>query len=353
MRPFLERGSTTDSFFGAVELSENNFNIGGLSTLFSKGLSSMRGGGEFFHLRFNFGNKISYYTMAWMTPYAGDSLWRFGFDINKTYNRSQAKNFDYKSVGEKIYATYPLSSYWTFGIRYNLVNTKNRFKDHATFDQRIAVGPGGLASTVGMSLKHDSTNHPRRPSDGLRSTFDVSFTGVGGNFTYWKLLYLNTQYLSLGKNAGFFKLRGNLKFIFPFGKTPIEGKGGDRPLPLAERFFLGGETDLRGYKSDRVGPHKSGWDNPIGGVSYAFGSFEYVYPIIDPVQLFAFFDAGSLSLKRFKIDNIRMSCGFGVRLDILGQMPITLAYARPINPADRKNQRVNKNNIVFSVGVQY
>lgn len=344
-------GSTTDSFFGAVELSENNFNIGGLSTLFSKGLSSMRGGGEFFHLRFNLGNKITYYTMAWMTPYAGDSLWRFGFDINKTYNRNQAKNFDYESLGEKIYATYPLSSFWTFGVNYNLVNTKNRFKDGATWDQRIAVGPGGLASTIGVNLKHDSTNHPRRPSAGLRSTLDASFTGVGGSFTYWKFLYLNTQYLPLGKNAGFFKLRGNLKFISPFGKTPIEGQGFDRPLPLAERLFLGGETDLRGYKNDRVGPNK-GWENPIGGVSYGFASLEYVYPIIDPIQLFAFFDAGSLSLKRFKIDHIRMSCGAGVRLDILGQMPITIAYARPINPENREEQAI-KNNFLFSIGVQY
>lgn len=354
-------GSTTDSLYTALEISESNFNLGGIPYIFTRGISAMRGGGEFFHLRGSLGRRVSYYTIAWMTPYVNDSLWRLGFDINRTINRNQATNFDYRSFGEKIYASYPLSSFWTYGMRYHIVNTKNHFYDGATPIQRRIIGPGGLASSFGISFQHDSTNSPRRPSRGLRTTLEATYTGLGGSFTYWKFQYLNTQYIPLPwKNSGFFKVRANLKALYPFGKTPIIGNGTDRPIPLSDRFFLGGDTDLRGYKNDKIGPQIDAagnvgdqvgdGKNPLGGISYAFASLEYVYPIIDPIQVFAFFDTGALSLSKFWVERFYMSCGVGVRVDILGQMPITIGYAHAINP-DHRDQTTK--GLLFSIGVQY
>lgn len=342
--------SGADTVFGGVELIEKNFNIAGLATMWSKGLSELRGNGEYLHLRANIGAKVMSYTFSWMTPYAGDTLWRVGFDVHKTYDKSQSSNYKYKSAGDKIYATYPLSSFWTFSCNYRILKSINEFNSGAVLNTRRQLGPGGLLSGVGVGLNFDSTDSPRRPRKGFRSNLAADFVGLGGDFTYWKFLYINTQYIDL-KKFGIFKFRGDLKFIYPNKSTPVRGNGDDRPIPLSERFFLGGETTLRGFHYDSLGPTVDGNPaNPLGGISYGLGSLEYIYPVLEPVQLFAFYDAGTDTEDKFKLGKIYMSVGGGMRMDILGQLPLTFGYGYVLNKDIPKAQ---KKGWFFSFGMQY
>ncbi|MCB1081966.1 MAG: outer membrane protein assembly factor BamA, partial [Chlamydiia bacterium] len=63
--------STLENLFGGLDLAENNFDRRGL-TNFWKGLSNLRGAGEYAHARAQIGKKQQSYTLAWMDPYFHD-----------------------------------------------------------------------------------------------------------------------------------------------------------------------------------------------------------------------------------------------------------------------------------------
>jgi len=344
-------GTKSVNIFGGVELIEKNFNISGLVTMFSNGAGDLRGGGEYLHMRFNVGQQGLAGSFSWMTPYAGDTLWRVGFDVHRSYDASQSDKYSYNSAGDKIYASYPLSSFWTFYCNYRIQKTVNSFSSAASQETRNQLGDGGILSGVGAGLNFDSTDHPQSPRRGLRSSLSADYIGLGGHFNYWKLAYLNTQYINLRK-FGIFKMRGDLKFIQPTNKTPLRGSELQRhPIPLTDRFFLGGESTLRGFANDALGPKIASSDStPLGGISYGLASLEYIYPIFDPVQIFAFYDVGTNSDQKWHLSRLYMSTGVGMRLNLLGQLPLTFGYGKVLNkniPTDEKKEWF------FSFGMQY
>jgi outer membrane protein insertion porin family len=66
-------------------------------------------------------------------------------------------------------------------------------------------------------------------------------------------------------------------------------------------------------------------------------------------DIFAFADAGSISMQHFKFHRFNASYGIGIRLEIMNQMPIILGYGVPVNPQRRSD--VQK--FFFSMGGQF
>ena len=140
-------------------------------------------------------------------------------------------------------------------------------------------------------------------------------------------------------------------------------------MPLSERFFLGGETTVRGYKPYILGEHfrdeggskekdeggkakdegskakdeggkereEAGKerDDPIGGVSSSLVSIEYNQQLFKMMDGFVFFDGGSISDRPIAISDFRMSYGVGLRISLGNQLPITVGIGFPINPRAR------------------
>ena len=131
---------------------------------------------------------------------------------------------------------------------------------------------------------------------------------------------------------GTVKTRWDLKFLYPLGS------GTSDLVPISERFFLGGETTVRGYEPFRIGPKfkdkEGATDNndPMGGVSSALFSIEYLQNILPMLDLFIFFDSGSISMHTFDIPQFRMSYGAGARIELANRIPIILGIGQPINP---------------------
>jgi len=53
------------------------------------------------------------------------------------------------------------------------------------------------------------------------------------------------------------------------------------------------------------------------------------------LDLFVFFDGGSISLKRFEIPDFRTSVGVGARIELGNRVPIMVGYGYPLNPPKR------------------
>lgn len=354
--------STTDNIFGGLDLTERNFNIAGLPQALTGRFSCLRGGGQFFHVRGTLGKVEDNILVSWVNPYLNDTLWRLGVEVSRTFSEEQSTNAPTRTYGGSVFTNYPLTSYWTVGIRERMRHTFNTIKlsnpdNSPEGAQSIEVQKKrnqgrGFLSAISANLAYESTDSAYKPHQGWRSYLEAELTGVGGRYHFWKFSYLNSVYIPVS-NKGTVKLRGEFKFISPFGsKTHFKN------VPYSERFFLGGEGTVRGYKPFSISPkiyvlNSEGkpeyTDTPLGGLSSCLLSLEYNYEVFRMLDVFLFFDAGSVSFSTWTIPVLRCSTGAGIRLEINRGTPIMLGYGFPLNPeSNRDRQR-----FFFSMGGQF
>jgi outer membrane protein insertion porin family len=344
--------SSTDSVFGGLDLTERNFNIAGAVKALTGSFSNLRGGGQYFHARGTLGKKEDNILVSWVNPYVNDTLWRFGVEISRTYSVLQDDDTPTRTYGGSIFTNYPLSTYWTAGIRDRLRHTYNKLKlsnpdQSPQAERNLAIQKqrnetSGLLSGISANLAYESTNSAYKPHQGWRSYLEAEIVGVGGDYRFWKFSYTNSIYIPVS-TKGTVKLRGDLKFISPFGS-----KTNFRNVPYSERFFLGGEYTVRGYRPFSISP-KIGIANaegkteytdiPLGGLSSCLLAIEYNYEVFRMLDLFVFFDSGAVSFDTWNIPTLRCSTGGGIRLEINRGTPIMVGYGYPINPVSNKDRQ--------------
>ncbi len=355
--------SSVDDVFGGLDLTERNFHISGVGQALTGNLSGLRGGGEYFHVRGTIGKKQNNILISWMDPYVNDTLWRLGVELSQTFSNDLQNNVNVKTYGGSVYTNYPLSQFWTVGMRQRLRHSY----DHLTLSpyddspvaqesvaaQRNLVDQRGLISAFSGNLSYDSTDNPYKPHRGWRSFFETEIAGIGGQYQFFKASYTNSLYFPLWKK-GTIKLRADFKYLIPFGKTDREH------VPYSERFFLGGENTVRGYKPFLLGPviHLRDWtgnnratNTPKGGLSSSLASLEYNQEIFRMLDVFAFFDVGSVTFDSFAMNHIRPTTGLGVRIDIGNRTPIMVGWGIPLVQKDRHNHKWQK--VFFSMGGQF
>ncbi|MCK4934410.1 MAG: outer membrane protein assembly factor BamA [Simkaniaceae bacterium] len=339
--------STVDDLFGGLDLAENNFNYKGLGRIWKDGLPAIRGGGEYTHLKASIGKRQNNYTISWLTPYFRDSLWRVGFDVNYSQSRVQSKDYDVNTLGFALYGSYPLTPYWTSGWKYRIRNAIIKIDKSAGEEAVEQEKNSGIATGFGLNLTYDSTDNVFKPHRGIRSILEAEIAGVRRHassqkgFPFLRVSYVNTFYYPIWRK-GTLKTRGDFKFIDTFGQGTAE------LLPLSERFFLGGETSVRGYRAYQIGP-KYGTGDPTGGISSILLSVEYLQNIFKMLDLFVFADGGSISMSRVNVHKMNMSWGYGARFELANRVPLIVGYGYPINASSKSEVR----RFFFSMGGQF
>lgn len=355
--------STAEAVFGTIGITERNFNYQGLGSIWSDGLRLVRGGGEYLHLGATFGTKSRKYELSWAKPYFMDTPWIIGFDIENSSTRYISRHYTINATGFTLHTDYQSNPFLRTGWHYRLRDTRiqlsSKVDEHHTSRHKRellkkAKSPkerknirraieqenegihalhqqakhSGLVSAIGTTLSYDSTNSPTLPTEGLRSRLSAEVAGVGGYHSFMGLSYLNAQYIPVFEKSAI-KLRGDLRFIVPYGKTHFT------TVPIDERLFLGGDTTIRGYRPYKLGKEYDKGD-PEGGLSLQYYSAEYNYLLAKWADLFCFMDAGQLSTRPFHFGRLYFSTGFGIRLKTLpGVPPVTLGMGFPINPKHR------------------
>jgi outer membrane protein insertion porin family len=101
-------------------------------------------------------------------------------------------------------------------------------------------------------------------------------------------------------------------------------------VPIQERYFLGGDTDMRGFKFHGAGYFDSA-DNrvPIGGAGKLLAQNELHFPIVDPISGVGFVDVGTLGKNPLSWQAPRASVGTGLRFD-LHSVQVALDLALPV-----------------------
>jgi len=149
----------------------------------------------------------------------------------------------------------------------------------------------------------------------------------------------------LGSSFTFLQTRANAKFITGLGagrlilrgEAGVTGNASVEDLPSSLRFFAGGDTSVRGFGFQQLGPLDDE-GNVIGGRHLLVGSVEYDHPIGEGNWGAAvFLDAGN-AFNDFDDYELKGGGGFGIRWrSPVGPIRLDLAHA----PDSKDNFRIH------------
>jgi outer membrane protein insertion porin family len=290
------------------------------------------------NLSASLGGQSQTYALGLTDPHFMDSKWTLGGDIY----RSEREYTDYsrKLTGADIKGGYPISdSIGTFMMyKYEIKDIIDPSPAYQVLNDADVNGTYPLGETttsaVFSSITHNNTDYRMDPSIGFINSLSAEFAGLGGNNKFARFITDHTYFHPIYK-----KLIASTKLTLGY----IAEVG--QPIPIDEKFYLGGIGSLRGYQSRTVSPistlfakdingnSSNGWIY-LGGEKEFFGNIELTFPLIAEAGLkgVLFFDYGnSFTDTSDAFNPLLTSYGFGIRwASPMG--PLRLEYGIPLNP---------------------
>ncbi len=191
-----------------------------------------------------------------------------------------------------------------------------------------------------FGLTRDTRDSYLFPSTGSLTElgYSVAVPLLGGNERFNKITLSHQQFFK----DRFLDTGLILSFKSSFGL--VEPYGGRR-VPLDERFFVGGDFTIRGYKYGYAGPLDPNTKDPIGAKRQLILSAEANYPIYKNILYGAvFYDTGLgfNDWSELKTQNLRGGFGVGIRF-ITPFAPIKLDWAIKTKkvPGDTSRSRIH------------
>jgi outer membrane protein insertion porin family len=184
--------------------------------------------------------------------------------------------------------------------------------------------------SLAFILRLRAVDDAARPRARHETSFTAEYNGgvLGGDLDFWRLMGSHESRWLVHEDA-----RGKRHFVRFAARADAAEAFDDTPeVPPFSRFYLGGQSTLRGFAFREAGPHANG--RPTGGEFRLAGTLEYEFPIVeDLLSVVAFTDQGTLSTSLDMEDSYwRVSVGAGVRIKIpfLSQTPLGIDIAWPI-----------------------
>lgn len=175
-----------------------------------------------------------------------------------------------------------------------------------------------------FGITRDTRDNYLFPTKGALTelSYSVAVPVLGGTERFNKVTLSHQMFMkdTLFDTGLILSLKGVVGMAEPYG---------GKTVPLDERFFVGGDFTIRGYKYGYAGPLDPNTHDPIGANRELILSAELNYPIYKNILYGAvFYDTGlgANSWKDFKPQNFRSGFGVGIRF-ITPFAPIKLDWA--------------------------
>jgi outer membrane protein insertion porin family len=278
--------SSVDEFVATFDLAQRNF----------------LGRGWEASLRIRAGSRSQQGIISFTEPWLFDRPLSAGFDIFNI--RREFTEYDYDSLGGGLRLSHPFAEYWRWHTGYRL--TQDEISDLTEVASSALRDEEGtrITSLVSGSLTRDSRDSVLAPTRGGLTSVSLDVAGFGGDSRYIKTVASTAYFQPIWFGH---VLSGRLEGGYGLGWA-------DEPLPLFERFYLGGPNSIRGFKFRRLSPVDEAGTR-IGGTSEILANAEYIIPLPFGVRLAAFFDIGNVYGfgTRFDPTETREAAGVGFR----------------------------------------
>ena len=269
-----EKGRNSIGFNGGVSA------IGGSFLGLSYSTNNFLGLGESLGVVLQGGTRQSQYQFSFTEPYVYDKPVSLGFSVySSSFRYDQARelfglnpgslppglglenrlNFEQKHTGFNLSASYPMRIFHRFGVSYVLDNsqttginpaTQAYFSAVAAQNQNFIVGgvPNVFnARRVVPTYTYNTTNSAYYPTQGYSFTGSFEFTGgfLGGDVNYYRPIGEFRFYYPMDHGRNTLAMRVMGSFVQSFTNLS---------LPFYERFFAGGDFDIRGFDFRTLSP---------------------------------------------------------------------------------------------------
>ena len=320
--------SSIDRLTGFLEISQGNFDL--------FGWPNFTGGGQKLKLHLEAGTRRKDLSLSFIEPWFLDRKLSLGVDL---YNRElDYTDYDVKRVGTAVSIAKPLPGPNRIRFTYRLESKKiqdiadtNRYVylESPTESYYFTEEENYTKSSLRVSLRHDTRNHPFLPSRGNRVSVFSSLAGgpLGFDTDLYGMGFRSSSYVS-----PWFHHVISLRMRYEI----VNNYGGTDEIPIDDRLYIGGGRTVRGYEYRGVGPKVVRADRdpgdtdyrPVGGKTLAMASVEYTIPIVKAFRIATFFDIGNVWRDAYDTSfaNMASGAGIGIRLDMPG-FPIKIDRA--------------------------
>jgi len=283
--------SSQDGVLGTLDLSQRNF---------------LGKGWEVF-LRLRGGQNLQTGTIGFTEPWLFDQPLAAGFDIFNT--RRILPDYTVNSLGGDIRLGHPLGEYSRWNAIYRVSQDRITNVNPLGSPELISQEGTHLTSLVGLSLSRDTRDSVYDPTRGTTVSLGMDFAGVGFGERFARSVFSTTYFQPLPWLDHVLSFRLMAGYSFGWSKNPV---------PLFERFYLGGSNSLRQFKSFQVSP-KDNTGTRIGGNSELLGTVEYQIPLFFGIKAAVFYDVGQVwgpdlsAGTKIDISDLRHGAGAGLR----------------------------------------
>jgi outer membrane protein insertion porin family len=294
---------------------------------------NLGGRGQLLKFKIQWGKTRKIYVASFMEPYLFDKPVWGRVDVYKQDTDYDGYKLDTNGFGLGIGKSF--SEYVSGSIRYGYDTSRIYDVTQETFalaTQRQVYGDLMRTSSVTFNLSRDSRDYYIDPRSGSRNTLSFQYAGgpLGGEPEFIK---------TVADSAWYFPLFWDT-VIMTRGRIGFAGSLNDLPLPLGERFYVGGPSTVRGFEYGTIGPMED--DNRIGGNKELIFNAEYTYPLVPAARLkgVLFYDIGAAfgDSDPIRFNQLRSSWGWGFWwLSPMGPLRFEWGYIINKKPTDKRS----------------
>jgi outer membrane protein insertion porin family len=260
--------STLDKLVAIADITEGN----------------LGGNGWMGRIRGQLGQQRTLGLITFRNPYLNDSLTSMQIDVYRSMT-NYITYFEKKSGASLTFGRW-LSEYVTGSI--SLIAEQLNFSDPTIDAPELILSQLGNQTTTGFrtTLARDTRDYFLDPRSGLRTSvgFDLGTPYLGGTNNFYKYYLDAIKYTPLPFDT---------RFSVHARYGVAEGLNG-KPIPLTERFFVGGINTMRGFVFGRAGPvTPSG--SLLGAAKELIFNNDFIFTISSDAKLngVIFFDWGN------------------------------------------------------------
>jgi outer membrane protein insertion porin family len=315
---------------------------------------NLMGTGESVGISVQQGEVENFFSLSYADPWFFDRPQSFGisaFKRDTVYPRSLG--FESHAIGGSIAYGFRLDRFASLSFMYGYQDREDNYIMLAQPDREGNVPLPRIrdnlftTSTIVPTYRYDSRDNPFDSTRGTRLSASVGYSGggLGGTINMIKPIVNFSRFHKLTpRSTVSFNIEGGQ--IFPQDDDDcvhffedLSEENQRICVPQSERFYLGGDQSLRGFRSYSISPREdifgSGELREVGGHKYAAFNFEYIYRVNDPLRAVVFADAGQAYGYRQEWDfsTLRYSAGLELRIFLpVFQFPLRFIYARNLDP---------------------